>query len=104
VEGLLKNAERILETAAAVKAAEAQDCTISISHLGAIRILSETSGWALPALAAELGASELFRVERRGGTVQVEGWSAGGTCLLKRDLSSQWRPGFPATRALLAMA
>jgi hypothetical protein len=79
VEGLLRNAERILETAVAAKDEGAQDCTICITHLGAIRILAEPAGWSLPALAADLGAVALFRVERRGGN-----------CVLRRDLCAPW--------------
>jgi hypothetical protein len=99
VEDLLRNAERILETAVLAKGDEAQDCTICISRLGEIRILVESAGWSLAALAAELGAKALFQVQRRGGTVRVEGWSPEGSCVLRRDLSSQWREpvrrGFP---------
>jgi hypothetical protein len=90
VEGLLRNAERILETAAAAKDDEAQDCTICITRLGGIRILTEPAGWSLPALAADLGAVALFRVERRAGAVRVEGWSPAGSCVLRRELCAPW--------------
>ena len=86
VEGLLKNAGEILETAASAKGDAAQDCTICVSRLGAIRILTEPAGWALPALAAEYGAAAVYRVERRGGTVRVEAWSPQGGCVLRRNL------------------
>ena len=68
----------------------AQDCTICITHLGAIRILAEPAGWSLPALAADLGAAALFRVERRAGAVRVEGWSPTGSCVLRRNLCAPW--------------
>ena len=90
MEGLLRNAERILETAVAAKDDDAQDCTICITRLGAIRILAEPAGWSLPALAADLGAVALFRVERRAGAVRVEGWSPTGSCVLRRDLCAPW--------------
>ena len=90
MEGLLRNAERILETAVVAKDDGAQDCTICITHLGAIRILAEPAGWSLPALAADLGAVALFRVERRAGEVRVEGWSPAGSCVLRRDLCAPW--------------
>jgi hypothetical protein len=90
VEGLLRNAERILETAVAARDDGAQDCTICITHLGDIRILAEPAGWSLPALAADLGATALYRVERRGSRVSVEGWSPVGTCVLRRDLCVPW--------------
>jgi hypothetical protein len=90
VQGLLRNAEQILETAATARDDDAQDCTICITHLGAIRILAEPAGWSLPALAADLGAVALYRVERRGGAIRVEGWSPAGTCVLRRDLCAPW--------------
>jgi hypothetical protein len=85
VESLLRNAERILETAVVATDDDAQDCTICITHLGAIRVLAEPAGWSLPALAADLGAVALFRVERRAGQVRVEGWSPTGSCVLRRS-------------------
>ena len=63
----------------------AADCTICINRQGAIRILADTAGWTLPALAADLGAARVFRVERRGRQVSVEGWSNQGSCVLRRD-------------------
>jgi hypothetical protein len=89
VEGLLRNAERILETAVTAGDDDARDCTICITRLGAIRILTEPAGWSLPALAADLGAAALFRVERRAGAVRVEGWSPGASCVLRRNLWAQ---------------
>ena len=90
VEGFLRNAERILETAVTAGDDGAQDCTICITHLGGIRILAEPAGWSLPALAADLGAAALYRVERSGGRVRVEAWSPAGTCVLRRDLCVPW--------------
>lgn len=90
MDGLLRNAERILETAVVAQEDGAQDCTICITHLGAIRILAEPAGWSLPALAADLGAAALFRVERRGGRVRVEGWSPAGSCVLRRESGAPW--------------
>ena len=90
MEGLLRNAERILETAVAAKEDGAQDCTICITRLGGIRILAEPAGWSLPALAADLGAAALFRIERRAGAVRVEGWSPAGSCVLRREVSAPW--------------
>jgi hypothetical protein len=99
VEGLLRNAERILETAVVAKDDGTPDCTICITHHGAIRILAEPAGWSLPALAADLGAAALFRVERRAGAVRVEGWSPAGSCVLRRDLCAPWWSRNSAGRA-----
>jgi hypothetical protein len=95
----LRNAERILEAAVVAQQDGAQDCTICITHLGAIRILTEPAGWSLPALAADLGAAALFRVERRGSRVRVEGWSPAGSCVLRRDLGAPWWSRDDAERA-----
>jgi hypothetical protein len=92
VDGFLRNAEQILETAVVAKDNGAQDCTICVTRLGTIRILAEPAGWSLPALAADLGAAALYRVERSGGAIRVEGCSPAGTCVLRRDLSAPWRP------------
>ncbi len=82
----LRRAEQVLETATAAEPGDFQDCTICISELGAIRILTSHDGWALPALAADVGASAVFRVERRGSKVRVEAWSLNENCVLQREL------------------
>ncbi|HMD76676.1 MAG TPA: hypothetical protein VKG86_04800 [Terracidiphilus sp.] len=90
MEGFLRNAERILDTAVTAGDDGAQDCTVCITRIGAIRILTEPAGWSLPALAAHLGAVALYRVERRAGAVRVEGWSPTGSCVLQRELCAPW--------------
>ena len=85
MESFLRDAERILETAAASSDRSAPEYVISVLRTGSLRILSDATGWSLPALATELGAAALYRVARRGGTVQVEGWSYGRKCVLSRD-------------------
>ena len=90
MQGLLRNAEQILGTAVTAGDDAAQDCTICITRVGAIRILTEAAGWSLPALAADLGAVALFRIERRAGAVRVEGWSPTGSCVLRRELCAPW--------------
>ena len=104
MESFLRDAERILDTAAAASGWEASEYAICVSRTGSIRMLSDVTGWSLPALAAELGAAALYRVGRKGGTIQVEGWSYGRTCVLTRDSSSEWwsRPR-PAYATLLML-
>jgi len=46
----------------------------------------EPAGWSLPALSAEYGAAAVYKVERRGVAVRVEGWDGGQRCLLQRDV------------------
>lgn len=91
MKDLLRQADQILETAVMSRSEEAQDCTICISRNGAIRILAESAGWSFSGLAAEFDAAQLFRVERRGGTVRVEGWSQQQSCTLRREISTPRR-------------
>lgn len=90
MESFLRNAEHILETAVTAGGPAGADYVICVSREGSIRLLSETVGWSLPALATELGADALYQVRRRGTTVRVEGWSYGRNCVLTRDSSNEW--------------
>lgn len=63
-----------------------QDCTLCVSRGGDIRVSTEQTDWSLPALAADIGAAAVYRVERRANTVRVEAWSPGGSCVLRKDL------------------
>ena len=82
VSALLRQAEEILEIAMA--GGESQSHAIVIDRLGGMRML-DGSGWALPALSAEFGATSVFRVERRAGTVRVEGLAGSERCLLQKS-------------------
>ena len=90
MESFLRDAERILETAAEAAECDSPQYVICVSRTGSIRILSDMTGWSLPALALDLGAAALYRVERNSGRVQVEGWSYGRKCLLSRDAAKTW--------------
>ena len=90
MESFLRDAERILETAAAAAESNSPQYVICVSRTGSLRILSDITGWSLPALAVELGAAALYRVERRGATVKVEGWSYGKKCVVSQDSSDTW--------------
>jgi hypothetical protein len=97
VESFLRDAERILETAATSADRNSPQYVICISRTGSIRILSDITGWSLPALALELGADALYRVERQGAQVQVEGWSYGRKCVVSRDSRpAWWAPSHPS--------
>ena len=74
----LRQAEEILETAVA----GCQDIAIVIGRQGTVRML-EPSGWSLPALRLEFGARAVYKVERRGNTVRVEGWDGDRSCRLE---------------------
>jgi len=86
VDAFVRNAEEILETACRAEARGASEYLIAISQAGCIRMISETTAWSLPALATEYAASAVYRVMRRGSSVRVEGWSAGRSCVLNREL------------------
>ena len=84
VKSIVWQAEEILDVAMAADAA-AGDLAILIDRQGGIRMLDPT-GWSLPALSADFGASAVYRVQRRGRTVRVEGWRGGERCLIQRNL------------------
>jgi hypothetical protein len=84
MDAFLRDAEQILETAVASESGPAEHL-IAILRTGSIRMLSDGSGWSLPALAAEYGAKAVYRVTRRGRTARVEAWSLGRTCVLTRE-------------------
>ena len=90
MESFLRDAERILETAATAADSDSPQYVICVSRTGSIRILSDMTGWSLPALALDLGAAALYRVDRRAGQIQVEGWSYGRKCVLTRDARRPW--------------
>lgn len=84
VKSFVWQAEEILNVAMAGDAA-AGDLAILIDRQGGIRMLDPT-GWSLPALSADFGASAVYTVQRRGRTVRVEGWRGGERCLIQRNL------------------
>ena len=83
VRSFLRQAEEILDVAMAGDAG-AGDLAILIDREGGIRMLDPT-GWSLPALSADSGASAVYTVKRRGQTVRVEGWRGGERCLIQRN-------------------
>ena len=78
----LKQAEEILEVATAAGNPMA-NAAILIDRRGGLRMLDGT-GWSLAGLAAEYGAAAVYRIERRGRAVRVEGWNGSDRCLLQR--------------------
>jgi hypothetical protein len=103
VRGFLQQAEDILDVAAGGDAS-LQDVAMLIDRQGGMRML-DPAGWTLPALSAEYGATAVYKVERRGATVRVEGWNGSQRCLLQRNLASTkvWNlPGMGAvTHAMM---
>jgi hypothetical protein len=86
VRGFLQQAEDILDVAASGDSS-LQDVVIVMDRQGGMRML-DPSGWSLPALSAEYGATAVYKVEKRGATVRVEGWDGFERCLIQRNLSS----------------
>lgn len=86
VRAFLQQAEDILEVAASGDSS-LQDVVILMDRQGGMRML-DALGWSLPALTAEYGAKAVYKVEKRGQTVRVEGWDGSERCLLQRNLSS----------------
>jgi hypothetical protein len=82
VSAFLRQAEQILEIAVAGNT-ESQNQAIVIDRQGGMRML-DAAGWTLPALSSEFGAASVFRVERRGSAVRVEGMAGTERCLLQR--------------------
>ena len=78
----MQRAEDILDIAV-VKDCHAQDLVILIDRQGGMRMLNP-EGWSLAALSTEFGAAAVYKVERRGGTVRVEGWDGTQRCLIQR--------------------
>jgi hypothetical protein len=86
VRGFLQQAEDILDVAAGGDSS-LQDVVIVMDRQCGMRML-DPAGWSLPALAAEYGATAVYKVERRGAAVRVEGWNGTERCLVQRTLSS----------------
>ena len=64
------------------------DTLVVLDRQGGFRML-EPAGWSLPALEAEFGAEAVYRVERRGSSVRVEGWDGSQRCLLQSQPSGE---------------
>jgi hypothetical protein len=77
----LRQAEEILETATIGSG----EVAIVIGPRGTVRML-DPSGWSLPAMRTEFGATSVFKVERRGGRIVVEGWDGERRCRLEKSL------------------
>jgi len=82
VSPLLRHAEEILETAVI----GCEDVAIIVGWRGNLRMI-DPNGWSLPAMRTEFGAAAVYKVERRGSTVRVEGWDGDRSCRLEKALS-----------------
>jgi hypothetical protein len=85
VSPFLRKAEEILNVAT-TGGNSLTDTAIVLDRQGGLRMLDPT-GWSLPGLAAEFGATAVYKVERRGRAIRVEGWDGTDRCLLQRAMS-----------------
>jgi hypothetical protein len=92
VSTFLRQAEEILEVAAG--GAGAREVAILLGAPGGIRMM-DPAGWSLAGLSAEFGATAVYRVERRGETLRVEGLSGSERCLLQREAPTWLRHPAP---------
>jgi hypothetical protein len=94
VSPLLQKAEEILDIAIAGENS-APESAIVIDRQGGFRMI-DPAGWSLSGLAAEYGAAAVYKIDRRGDSVRVEGWDGVDRCLLQRPRKSGFRrwPGF----------
>jgi hypothetical protein len=84
VKALIRQAEEILEVAISSPNDATTEFAILFSGEGGMRIL-DGAGWGLAGLLSEFGARAVYRVERRGRRIRVEGWSGLEKCLLERE-------------------
>jgi len=61
-----------------------ETAAIVLDRSGGFRML-DAAGWTLPALKDEFGARAVFKVEKHGTRVRVEGWDGADRCLLERS-------------------
>lgn len=81
MSAFFRHAEEILHIATAAETGMS-DTTIVIDRQGGIRIL-RAEGWSPDGLSAEFGAEAIYKLERRGTAVRVEGWNGSDRCLLQ---------------------
>ena len=102
MRAFLQQAGDILEIAANGDGS-LQDMAILIDRQGGMRML-DSSGWSLPALSAEFGAIAVYKVERRGTSVRVEGWDGCQRCLVQRNSQPHFRALISARSIALIFA
>jgi hypothetical protein len=88
VTSFLRRAEDILEIASTPDSA-LSDTLMVLDRQGGFRMI-EPAGWSLSALAIEFGAEAVYKMERRGSSVRVEGWNGSEHCLLQSRTAGDW--------------
>ena len=82
MSAFLRQAEEILDVASG--GTGPREVAIVLSAAGGLRMM-DPAGGTLAAMSAEFGAKAVYRVERRGHALRVEGLSGSERCLLQRD-------------------
>jgi hypothetical protein len=82
----LRQAEDILEVAVTGHDSSAPDMAILMDRQGGMRMV-DPLGWSIHGLSAEFGATAVYKVERRGATIRVEGWDGAQRCLIQRNVA-----------------
>jgi hypothetical protein len=98
VRAFLQQAEDILDIAISDQS-NLKDVVIVLDRQGGMRML-DSSGWSLPALCAEFGATAVYKVQKKGEKVRVEGWNGVERCLLQRTPSAAKLFAFPGTGSM----
>jgi hypothetical protein len=86
VDSTLRHTEDILDIATAGDP-QNQNFLLIVDRRGGIRML-DAGGWSMGGLRAELGAEEIYHVERRDGEIRVEGQAGPDHCIVQRNLRS----------------
>ena len=100
VSWLAKQTREVLEIAAAAGRESAEDTAILIGREGGM-LVKPSAGWSVSGLLTEYGAVAVYKVERRGAMVRVEGGNGIERCVVERECCRQ-RPVRPL-RPLLAL-
>jgi hypothetical protein len=100
VSWLAKQTREVLEIAAAAGRESAEDTAILIGREGGM-LVKPSAGWSVSGLLTEYGAVAVYKVERRGAMVRVEGGNGIERCVVERECC-RLRPIRPL-RALLAL-
>jgi hypothetical protein len=98
VNAFFRRAEEILQIASS-ESSDLGDVLVVLDRQGGFRML-EPAGWSLPGLAAEFGAEAVYKVERRGFSVRVEGWDGWQRCLLQTQTGRDRACGLFGSSAL----
>jgi hypothetical protein len=82
---MMRHTQEILDVAT-TGCGPSQDMLILVDRQGALRVL-DPAGWSQTGIDAEYAAVAVYKVERRGNTVRVEGRSGSEQCLIQRNLA-----------------